>query len=131
MNYQERDQQIVDLLNQQRPLRAIFKIMGLSHEWGHELCKKLIKKHDIQYTPTESGEPALLDEDTRKLRAKLADTLFKLKGTPTSIAIQTGIPPRAQKSAISKPFDYDWKLSEISRLAAAAGISVKDLFNAA
>lgn len=129
MNSQERDDYVVTLLEAQRPLRAIYKLAGMTADFGYDVCRSLIAKHNIQYQPVETGEPTLLDEATRRLRGRLADKLYTLGGTPTSIAIKTGIPPRSQKKALNAPFDYDWKLSEITRLAANLDITVEELLN--
>ena len=72
---------------------------------------------------TNPGDETIpgLTTASQGFRAKLGDALYALEGTPSEIARQIGLLAKAQPIARDRPFNFDWSLSQIERLAEASG----------
>jgi hypothetical protein len=116
------------------PLTIICQIEGMAERACRAIVKDLEAEHGIEYMNISSkaskdAMPYGLTASTARLRQKLGDNLYALRerGNDSShfgrnqVAPQVGLNNRAQLKAESRPFAYDWKLSEIERLARCHG----------
>lgn len=81
----------------------------------------------LNLTPPKAGpkkrnpKEAVLDENFRTVRSRLADELYNYrhesKKHPSEIAAEIDVPVKLQTKALNPPFNYDWKLSSIAKLA--------------
>lgn len=117
-----------------RSLAVICAAEGLHPRAGRALVKEIEEEHGLNYMGVHSRGPKDetpygLTSATGRLRQKLADQLYLLRErgndsaeiTRNGVAPQVGLNSRAQLKAEQRPFLYDWKLSEIERLARALG----------
>jgi hypothetical protein len=132
----ERDQYLYDLMKDGRPIRVIAVLLGLQHDYTYKLCRKVIETTGLQYTPDQSKKrenweaPVGITEESRILRGGLADALYDLceeVGDPRKVAQMVGVPVRHQNFAKTKPFHYDWTLTQLQRLATAKGMTLPEL----
>jgi len=69
---------------------------------------------------------------THAYRSRLADHLhrLRLKHHPIEVAQLTGISRKSQNRAVNNPFNHDWTLAQMERMAIARGITFEELKNA-
>ena len=122
---QERDERLAIFIEQGRPVRAVAKLEGIEHDYAYKLLKQVARVRGLEYHPRRvahpAGEPILgLTAASQTLRARLGDYLYRLEGSPATIARQVGITAKNQPVAQDRPFNHDWTLSQIERLAEAS-----------
>lgn len=140
---QRRKERILTYITQDPPVPMvnIMAMEGITEKLLRDTIYDLQKDHGIKYTGTAASRAGItavygLSDDTLRLRAKLADNLYAatdpdtgqlgLKGRLEACPI-LGMNHREQIRAESKPFNHDWTLSQIERLARALGKNPRDL----
>lgn len=137
-----RKERIYAYMTQDPPvsLMNIMAMEGVAERPLRLTIKELEDEHDLDYLGTSGARtgasiPFGLTEATVRLRARLADNLYKITDVDTSVvdikgrqeaAPIVGLNPREQIRAEQKPFAFDWSLSQIERLARALGKDPRD-----
>lgn len=116
------------------PLSIICQMEGMAERACRLMVKEIEAEHGLDYMnkwsrAPKDATPFGLTDATRRLRQKLGDNLYSLRqrGNDSShfgrnqVAPRIGLNSRAQFRAETRPFNYDWKLSEIERLAREQG----------
>lgn len=116
------------------PLPTICEIEGMHPRAGRALVKEIEAEFGLKYMgvhsrPPRDQVPFGLTAATQRLRQKLADNLYLLRERgkdsnhyiPAEVAARIGLNSRAQLKAKERPFAYDWKISEMERLARELG----------
>lgn len=132
----ERRERILQYItaNPPRPLAAIKIAEGMADRSLRLVIKELEQEHGIEYLGKHSRRgkntdiPGLTNATTR-FRQKLGDQLYLLRerGNDSNqyirnaIAPQVGLNAQQQIRAEQKPFNHDWTLSQIERLAVQHG----------
>jgi hypothetical protein len=112
------------------PFLVICQIEGLEPRGARSLIKDIEKELGIEYgglglrMPTDLM-PYGLTSSTQRLRQRLGDNLYLLleRGNDSGnvarndISHRVGLNIREQIKAQQRPFNFDWKLSQIERLA--------------
>lgn len=123
-NLISRDQRIISMMKLGRPVRIIAALEGIEHDYARKLCMRLAKEEGLDYAPDNKlvraeTPPVGITDSSRSTRRFLADKLCLLGTDYQDIAKQVGITLRSQKYARQRPFNHDWTMSQIERLAAA------------
>ena len=128
----ERRERIAGYITQDPPvpLRTIMQLEGITYYSARMLINEIAKEKGINYMglklrPDRTEMPHGLTPATLRLRQKLGDALYLLKerGVDSnkiprnSIAPRVGLNMREQLKAEQRPFNHDWSLSQIERLA--------------
>ena len=115
---------MLEMIGLGRPVRIIAKTIGIEHDYCRKLIVKLANENCIDYQPDNSIErskqpPVGISDASRRFRSRLGDMLYTLtdKSDARAVARQIGMPIRSQKYAKETPFNHDWTLSQIERLA--------------
>lgn len=121
----EREGRLRQFISENRPVAVIAKLEALDFSYAKLLIRKLVKDEKLDYNPpkiTKSGEQPIvgLTEDSERFRGRLADRLYALGDDHRAIALGTGIMLRSQKFARDRPFNYDWTVSNLERVARAS-----------
>lgn len=116
------------------PLANIVMVEGISTGSARKIIKKLSKEHGISYIGTaasrnDGGTPVGLTETTNRFRSSLANELWRVTNNHNEFGFKArvqaasalGLHPREQIAAEVTPFNHDWKLSQIERLARQLG----------
>lgn len=132
----ERDELIIQMMELGRPVRNIAQLIGIEHDYCRKICAKLSTKAGFEYKPitpykrTEMTSVGIT-EATRRFRGVLGDKLYLLGNDGRQVAKLIGMTIRCQKAARQRPFNHDWTLSQIERLAAALGTDFATLMREA
>jgi len=128
----ERRERIRGYMTQDPPLsvKQIVELEGMTDRSCRILIREIDKEFSIGYMamklrPDMSATPFGLTPSTLRLRQKLGDHLYMLveRGTEgnkigrNSVAPRVGLNGREQLRAEQRPFNHDWRLSQIERLA--------------
>lgn len=128
----ERRERIKGYMTQDPPLSfgRIRQMEGMTDRSLRQIVKELEAELGVQYMALhiqdQPGDaPYGLTTSTSRLRQKLADALYTLleRGSDGdkigrhTAAPRVGLNNREQIRAESRPFNHDWKLSQIERLA--------------
>jgi hypothetical protein len=116
------------------PLGHIAKLEGMHERAVRDIVKELETEHNIEYMNVASkASPDTLAPGlttaTSALRMNLGTELYTLRerGNDSAdfarneIAPRVGLNPRQQARAEQRPFNHDWTLSQIERLAKERG----------
>lgn len=111
------------------PFRTIMLMEGMHDRACRKLIKSLEEEHGIDYynsvsRPDRDELSFGLTIATSRLRASLGDRLYYVTQRAESrdaAAPAVGLNRRQQVRAETKPFNHDWTLSQIERLARAMG----------
>lgn len=122
------------------PLPSIIEMEGTTNRYTRVLIKELEAEHGIDYLSQKFRKPkdAIpfgLSPATLRLRQYLGDQLFLLRQRGhnseaqgrNNVAPQLGMNTREQSRAEQRPFNHDWKLSQIERLARELGRDPREL----
>ena|SRR3990167_538332 len=126
--YTERDARVSKFLRENLPVKHIASLEGMDYDNCRLYCNRLAADQGIDYKPNTSETAPVfapgLNPTNRQFRAGIADVLYQLRHPNTrdrtsdvELGRLTGIPPRAQSRAIQRPFNHDWTLSQMTRLA--------------
>lgn len=139
---QRRRERILGYIQQDPPvpISAILEMEGLSNRSARVIIKELQAEHGIDYLShrlrkAKDAMPFGLSPATLRLRQKLGDNLYLLRERGNnsevqgrnSVAPQLGMNNREQIRAEQRPFNHDWKLSQIERLARELGRDPREL----
>ncbi len=121
----DRDQQVLDLLREDTPLKNIARMVGMPLDHCKVLCYKLIKDHDLAYDSAGAAKaaqdqmPIGVTSDSDKVRHRLANLLYdaRQKDHALTIAGATGLTSKQQRLASERPYRHDWTLGELERFA--------------
>ena len=132
----EREERLVQFITEGRSVSVVAVLEGLEHDYAYKLLMKVAKDKGLVYQARRTHNPGAmpvvgLTTASQPLRARLGDHLYKLQGKPPEIARATGVSVKGQRYARDRPFNYDWSLSQIERLAEASGMSFRALMLAA
>lgn len=112
------------------PLNTIAEMEGMHHTVARQIITELCEEHNLTYfnkwsRRSATDTPFGLTESTFRLRANLANAHFAArearKKTHEQSCDMAGLNAHQQKRAENRPFNVDWKLSQIERLARALG----------
>lgn len=132
----QRRQRILGYVTSDEPLafRNIMRMEGVSDSFLRHLIKELEAEHGFKYFGTAASRvgdqpPVGLTEATFRFRSRLANELYKVADQPekyglkgrTELAGRIGMNSRTQNRALNNPYDHDWTLSQIERLARLMG----------
>lgn len=128
----EREDRLAQFIEERRPVCAVALLEGINHDYAYKLLMKISKERGLDYRPRRVVPTGLetipgLTDATQQLRAKLGDMLYTLKEQKVAIARTVGVPSKSQPIARDRPFNYDWSLSQIERLAEACGTDFRTL----
>ena len=128
----EREARLVAFITEGRAVSAVALLEVVSHDYAYKLLMKVSKKFGLNYRPRRVANTAQADipgltDDSQAVRARLGDLLYTLKGSQPELARLTGVASHAQLTARDRPFNYDWSLSQIERLAKAANTDFRAL----
>ena len=123
---------MVVFINEGRSVAAVALLEVINHDYAYKLLMRVSKKFDLNYRPQRVANTAQavvpgLTDASQAVRARLGDYFYTLKGSPAELARLTGVPSRAQVTARDRPFNYDWSLSQMERLAEASGTDFRTL----
>lgn len=131
----QRDERIVEMMRRGRPVRAIAQMEGLEADYCRKICKSLAAREGFEYNPAKVTRSDMsfvgLTEASRGFRRYLGDKLHKLGDDPRRVARLVGMTQRCRKYAMERPFNHDWTLTQIERLAAALEMDFADLMREA
>lgn len=101
------------LVDEGRTASEICAILGVAPV----SLRNILKEHNLRPSRVKSFRTYGLSDDSIQFRAKLAGLLNDMKTTMTyaEIAKATGLNTWQQKAATTRPYDYDWTLSQIER----------------
>lgn len=96
--------------------------LGISKPYIH----RIIKETYPGYVPTNKGPKKLaFSSDTIRLRVMLGTALYDLKqclgNDPVATAAATGLNRYDQIEATHRPYEFDWRISQMQRVFDAAG----------
>jgi hypothetical protein len=122
------------------PMAAILEVEGMTNRSARTIIKELEEEHGIDYLSQRLRNPreALpfgLTPATLTFRQRLGDQLYLLRERGQNsqaqgryaVAPQIGMNNREQLRAEQRPFNHDWKLSQIERLARELGRDPREL----
>jgi hypothetical protein len=126
----ERDENIIRFMQAQRPVAAIAEFEGLAHDYCAKLCRRLADANGIDYNPERTRVPTTtLGKLSEQLRGKLGGYLKDLKQSHHSLEItrELGLKQMEQKRAEVRPYNHNWTLAQMERLAQLRGETLTDL----
>ena len=122
------------------PLATILEVEGMTNRSVRTIIKELEVEHGIDYLSQRLRKPREamphgLTPATLTLRQRLGDQLYLLRERGQNseaqgrytVAPQLGMNNREQIRAEQRPFNHDWKLSQIERLARELGRDPREL----
>lgn len=129
----EREDRLETFIRQKRPVRAVAALEGIDHHYALRLLRQVARDRGLEFqprrVPNPGKEPILgLTEASKILRSRLGDTLYSLDLSRAEAALKIGIGAKAYDRARDTPFNHDWSLSQIERLAQEADVPLKMLF---
>ena len=131
---QKRSDIILQAIKDGMSVKALAARIGVEEDYAKKLRRQVAAKHGLTTTDGESPELAFgLAEsgDSYLFRNRVANMLVDLVDRdglhPVEVAMQTGVPEKAQTKSKTKPYPHDWKLSELERLAAFKGMTFIEL----
>lgn len=127
-----REQRLLEFVREKIPVRTVALMEVIDPDYAYKLLRKVASDHGLDYAPgrNSGSTPKIipgLTEQSQLLRSRLADRLYDLNLSVQEAALRIGIKAKAQQSAKDRPFNYDWSLSQIERLATEAGVPFKTL----
>lgn len=134
----ERDQRMIQMMLIGYPTTAIAKLEGLDQDYCRKICAKLSKDNQIVHvqrqTTSRVEAPVGLTDASRRMRSRLADHLHELSDLLDNdlrrVSGVVGLNLRDQKYAKERPFNHDWTLSQIERLAKGLDVNFSELLDA-
>jgi hypothetical protein len=125
--HEAREQRFISYIKDGITAADIGQLEGLRADYAGRLRKAFATKHGLTITKGQGQDmPPGITEASRRFRGRLGDYLYKLlndkKLLPVTVANRVGVPVKLQSRAYNKPNYYDWKLSELERLAKASGV---------
>lgn len=132
----ERRERILKFVTSAEPVafRNIMRIEGVSDSFLRKLITELEAEHGFKYFGTSASRvgdqpPVGLTEATFRFRSRLANELYKVAENPgkygmanrAELASKIGMNSRTQNRAMNNPYDHDWTVSQIERLARLMG----------
>lgn len=129
---QERDDRIVEFMQQNRPVAVIAELEGLEEFYCRKATRRLAEERGIEYQPDkDSGHAGLMNEASRALRSNLANILHDYRNKPgrhpLEVARDTGLTQAQQVQATERGGRHDWKISQLERLAQTTGLDFNRL----
>jgi hypothetical protein len=130
--YAEREQRIVQYIKDEFTQEDIGKLESLDASYAGRLRRETAKKYglDIKYGHSQ----VKLDKHSPsfRMRFRLGSILNLLdvvkKMTPIQIAVSTGVSRKLLRTRIiESPNSYDWKLSELEKVAKTINVPFHDL----
>jgi len=122
------------------PMATIMEVEGMTNRSVRSIIKELEVEHGFDYLSqrlrkASDAMPHGLSPATLPLRQRLGDQLYLLRQRGqnseiqgrNSVAPQLGMNNREQIRAEQRPFNHDWKLSQIERLARELGRDPREL----
>jgi len=133
-----RDDLLLEAIRDGLSVKAIAARIGVEEDYAKRERRRLAAEHGLNAGEGSTPEmPFGLTRATAALRMKLGTILVRLTDRkrlhPVEIAFHTGVTQKAQTKASSKDAKgnvynaYDWKLSELERLASLTGKDFKTL----
>lgn len=137
-----RRERIMGYISQEPPLpmSTMTQMEGITDRTIRTIIKELEVEHGFEYLSqgfrkTKNTVPYGLTPATLRLRQMLGDQLFLLRNRGhdstaqgrNNVAPQLGLNIREQIRAEQRPFNHDWKLSQIERLARELGRDPREL----
>jgi hypothetical protein len=134
----DRDDYVAELMKAGRPVKSIAETIGQPVDYTRKIVRRIKAERGITYErPKEKtiGSDSLT-EASAPMRRRLADHLnavrerlgaglsIRQKGALAARAI--GVFAKTQNVAIVRPFNHDWSLTQIERLAKAQGEEFRD-----
>jgi hypothetical protein len=119
---------IQDYIKQGLNVRSIAARIGMN-----ELAaRRIIYALSPGYRGTVNDDtPYGMDTESLAQRIKLGSLLYdlreSLKGDRVQVARLTGLNRNEQIAAEQRPFEHDWSISQIQRLAKAISVNYKDI----
>jgi hypothetical protein len=115
-------------------VKTIASRAGMNELAARRLVYNLVEQHGLTYTPTVSDITTFgLTNQTHPLRVELGMQLYDLRerldGDRTAVARLTGLNRSEQIRAEQIPFDHNWTLAQIERLALAISTTPKELIS--
>jgi DNA-binding XRE family transcriptional regulator len=133
----QRRNRILTLITQVPPvdLVTIGEMEGMHDSAVRKTVVELCKEHNLNYMKCGSRRdrrmmPFGITQGSARFRSKLADALYRLRKEQTltvvDMATTVGLNAQRLRAAESRPYNHDWKLSEIERLATALGRETRE-----
>lgn len=124
-----REDRLAIYIAQGRPVSAVAKSEVIEHDYAYKLLREVAAKRGLTYQPRRGPRAEIvgLTSASQQLRARLGDALYKLKDADTDLTRSVGILAKSQPYAHSRPFNYDWSLSQLERLATATGLDFRTM----
>lgn len=127
----QREERLATFIAEGRPVSAVALLEVIDHDYAYRLLMDVAKLRGLEYRPKrvpqgETREIPGLTSASHSLRARLGNALYGLTLSSPDLAKATGITSKAQTVAKNRPFNYDWKLSQIERLANQLGVPFEE-----
>lgn len=117
------------------PYNQVMLMEGMHDRACRQIIKELETEHGFKYLGTPGSKtpkdalPYGLTTATTHLRGRLGDHVYQLRQRGNNhdnfgrneVAPRVGLNARQQQKAENRPFNYDWSLSQIERLARELG----------
>ncbi len=128
----KRDNLIIEAIKEGLSVKEIAARVGVEEDYAKKLRAKLARQHGLTVTAGSTPSQTYgMTEDSMVMRGRLMNKLSNLVNIqgihPVEVALMTGVTQTAQTENRVRPWTYDWKLSELERLAAVEGVSISEL----
>jgi len=132
----ERDNRLAEFMRQQRPIAAIAELEGLEADYCRKRCRVVAAERGIVYKPPrprpeDKAENMYgLSDESKAFRVGLGEILYKHRESgqhQLDVARDIGLIQAAQVRATQRPFNHNWTISQIERLAVAVGRPFKEV----
>lgn len=126
----EREERLIEFIKRGHAASEVAEFIGVDRDYAYKLMSRTAKKHGLEFHARRVTGNRLtygLTDESRPLRARLGDHLYKLNLNPTDTARVVGVTAKAQKQARDRPFNHDWTLSQIERLSRECGLTFREV----
>ena len=125
---------IIAYINEGLTPKSIAERAGMNELAARRLINDLVKLHGLSYVPSITDDtPFGMDQQTVFLRIHLGNLLYDLRmrldGDRTSVSRLTGLNRTEQIRAEQRPYNHNWTLSQIQRLAKVTDTPLMELLN--
>lgn len=123
------DPEVLALLNDGYDVSSVASRLGVSGIY----VRKVISRHEAHYEPKTKSElfPYGITNDSHAMRVRLGYILYNLfeKNDSKSwiTSRMTGLNRYELIAAMGRPWNHDWKISQIERVCQASGLPISDV----